>query len=66
MNYNIGDLVVRYVFNKHKWDMVGLITDKRVVEGAAYYTIKWADTKFKTHNRWQSDEFDLIEDAKKL
>ena len=66
MDYNIGDLVVRYVLSKHKWDMVGLIINKRVVEGATYYTIKWADTKFDTHNRWQSNEFDLIEDAKKL
>ena len=67
MEYNIGDLVVRYLNNKYYWHMIGIITNKRQVSGETYYGIKWANPKHKTNSdRWQSNEFELIEKAKKV
>lgn len=67
MDYNIGDLVVRYFNNKYYWHMVGIITGKRHVSDATYYGIKWIDPKQKhTSDRWQDNEFELVEIAKKL
>ena len=70
MDYNIGDMVVRYCFGEYQWGMVGVITAKRphvMKEGETYYTIKWFDpSKDKGADTWQVHEFDLVEIAKKL
>lgn len=70
MEYNIGDMVVRYCFREYQWGMVGVITAKRPhdkKEGETYYTIQWFDQRMnKGADTWQVHEFDLIEIAKKL
>ena len=70
MTYNIGDLVVRYCFDKYKWDMVGIITSKRPhpeKKGESYHGILWFDPKKnKATATWLAHEFELIEVAKKL
>ena len=70
MQYNIGDMVVRYCFGEHRWDMVGVITAKRPnpeKKGESYHTIRWLDSKKNTGaTTWQVDEFDLVEKAKKV
>jgi len=67
MDYNVGDLIVRYFSNKYYWHMIGIITSKRQVSGETYYGIKWVNPKHKTNSdRWQSNEFEHIDIAKKL
>jgi len=67
MDYNVGDLIVRYFNNKYYWHMVGIITGKRQVDGTTYYKIKWLDPKHHTNpDRWQANEFEHIDTAKKL
>ena len=67
MDYNIGDLVVRYFNNKYYWHMIGIVTGKRQVCDETYYGIKWLDPKHRTgSNRWQHYEFEHIDIAKKL
>ena len=70
MEYNIGDMVVRYCFREYQWDMVGVITAKRPhdkKEGETYYTIQWFDpSNNKGADTWQAHEFVLVETAKKL
>ena len=67
MDYNVGDLIVRYFNNKYYWHMVGIITNKRQVSNTTYYAIHWANPKHHTSsNRWQANEFEHIDIAKKL
>lgn len=71
MNYNVGDLVVRYCFDGYLWNMLGIITAKRPKpqnESETYYTIHWLDPKIRTPSAdtWQVNEFELVETAKKV
>ena len=68
MDYNIGDMVVRHLNNRFYWDMVGIVKSKRAVGNRTYYNILWANPKHNTFNsdRWQANEFELVETAKKV
>jgi hypothetical protein len=67
MTYNIGDLVVRYFNYQYYWNMLGLISGKRQVDGETYYKIEWLDPKHHTNSdRWKDFEFEHIDIAKKL
>jgi hypothetical protein len=70
MEYNIGDMVVRKIADRHYWDMVGVITGKRPITDINpnfYYTIRWFDPKKNIgSDTWQAHEFRLVEDAKKV
>ena len=68
MEYNIGDLVVRHCFDEYDWQMVGIITAKRLkyhTKKEKYYTIQWGNPKYPVSTSWQAHEFELIETAKK-
>jgi hypothetical protein len=67
MTYDIGDLIVRHFNHRYYWNMLGLISGKRQVDGETYYKIKWLDPKHHTNSdRWQHFEFEHIDIAKKL